>query len=84
MFMPSEEGIFSPKSDQQLTYLLQDPGVLGVLALVLSDQTLGGLGDGRVREPQQRVHLRGRRQNTQHHLSFLCVVDSALTEISLI
>lgn len=41
------------------TYLLQDPGGLGVLALVFPDQTLRGLRDCRVWEPKQRVELRG-------------------------
>lgn len=35
--------------------LLQDPGVLGVLALVLSDQTFRGLRDGWLWEPKQWV-----------------------------
>lgn len=43
------------------TYLLQDLGVLAVLALVLFDQALRGLGDGLVWEPDQWVELRGER-----------------------
>lgn len=35
--------------------LLQDPGGLGVFALVLFDQTLRGRRDGRVWESEQRV-----------------------------
>lgn len=41
------------------TNLLQDPGALGVLALLLSDQTLRGLSDGLVGEADQWVDLRG-------------------------
>lgn len=37
--------------------LLQDPGALGELGQVLLDESLRGLGDGRVWEPVQRVEL---------------------------
>lgn len=40
------------------TYLLQDPGALGIFALMLSDQTLRGLRDGLEWESKQRVDLR--------------------------
>lgn len=47
-----------------MTHLLQDPGGLGVFGLVIFDQTLRGLGDGRVWEPDQRVELKGDRRES--------------------